>query len=134
MRGFAQFTMASLCIGLVGAGLFMSLDSVEHGVVLEAPGTPGRLITDTATATAFFEMNGSEMELTMLFSDQDDPSSVFRTRVVLAEGQSHSILVADADADDGAEGKRFVFIRKDDTVSMSLMPASTRTATYIPGE
>lgn len=131
MRSIIQFGVAATCIGLVGAGLFLSLNKTGKGLILERPGTPGRLIAETSTATAFFEMKGGQMELTMLFSDDDDPESVFRTRVTLAQGQSHSIVVGDSD--DGASLQRFVFKRKGDTVAMSLVPASG-TTTYVAGE
>ena len=35
MRGIIQFGMAAICIGLVGAGLFMSLENVDKGVLLD---------------------------------------------------------------------------------------------------
>ena len=128
MRGIIQFGMAAICIGLVGAGLFMSLENVDKGVLLDKPGTPGRLVADSSIATAFFEIDGEAMELTMLFSDQDEPDSVFRTRVTLANGQSHSIVVSEAE--DGSDAQRFVFHRDGDTVKMSIAPAEARTAVY----
>ena len=129
MRSIIQFAMATLCVGLVGAGLFLSLDNINRNVVLDAPGTPGRLVANSSSATAFFEMKGERLELTMLFSDEDDPDSVFRTRVFLAEGQSHSIVVGEEE--DGSDGQRFFFHRTGDKVTMSLAPASARTATFV---
>ncbi len=132
MRGIIQFGMAAICIGLVGAGLFMSLETVDKGVLLDKPGTPGRLVADTSVATAFFEIEGDDMELTMLFSDEDEPESVFRTRVTLANGQSHSIVVSETE--DGTDGQRFVFHREGNTLKMSIASAAARTAGYTPGE
>ena len=132
MRGFIQFCMATVCIGLVGGGLFMSLAPGDEGVVLDRPGTPGRLVASTSMATAFFELEGEEMELTMLISEEDDPESVFRTRVVLMNGQSHSIVVSDAE--DGSDSQRFTFLRKGDTVTMSLAPVAAMTASYTPDQ
>ena len=131
MRHVIQFFTAAICIGLVGAGLFMSLGNVSQGVVLDRPGAPGRLVADSSVATAFFEMNGEELELTMLFSDQDEPDSVFRTRVTLSNGQSHAIVVDDSE--DGSEAQRFIFHRDGDKVTMSLAPVTTTTASYTPG-
>ena len=132
MRHVIQFFTAAVCIGLVGAGLFMSLGATSMGVVLDRPGAPGRLVADSSVATAFFEMHGEQLELTMLFSDQDEPDSVFRTRVTLTNGQSHSIVVDDSE--DGSEAQRFIFQRDGDKVTMSLAPAATTaTASYTPG-
>ena len=66
------------------------------------------------------------MELTMLFSEEDEPDSVFRTRVTLANGQSHSIVVAESE--DGTGAQRFIFQRTGDKVTMSLAPVTTTTA------
>ena len=132
MRSIIQFCMSAVCIGLVGAGLYMSLDSTGHGVVLDKPGSPGRLVADSSTATAFFELEGDDLVLTMLFSDEDEPDSVFRTRVTLAKGQSHSIVVADSEEE--AAPQRFVFHRSGDTVKMSLDAATAMTASYTPNQ
>ncbi len=128
MRSLVQFGVSIMCIGLVGLGLYMSLAPVGQDIVLDRPGTPGRLVADTSTATAFFEMNGEQMELTMLFSDPGEPDSVFRTRVVLANGQSHSIVVANSE--DGSDAQRFVFLRNGTTVTMSLDDSTPRTASF----
>ena len=125
-RGIIQFLMAVTCIGLVGAGLYMSLEHSARDIVLAKPGSPGRLVANGSSATAFFEMDGDRMELTMLFSDEDDPSSVFRTRVVLTNGQSHSIVVADGE--DGSGDQRFIFHRKGDKVAMSVGKDDALTA------
>lgn len=132
MRGLIQFCMATVCIGLIGGGLFMSLAPGDEGVVLDRPGTPGRLVASASVATAFFELEGEEMELTMLISEEDDPESVFRTRVVLMNGQSHSIVVTDAE--DGSDAQRFTFLRTGDTVTMSLEAATAMTASYTPDQ
>jgi hypothetical protein len=125
--------MAAMCIGLVGTGLFMSLAPGEAGLVLDKPGTPGRLVADSSIATAFFELEGEQMELTMLFSDEEEPDSVFRTRVTLMNGQSHSIVVADSE--DGSDAQRFTFLRTGDSLTMSLAPATaTMTASYTPNQ
>lgn len=131
MRSFIQFCVAVVCIGLVGSGLYISLHRPGAQIVLESPGTPGRLVAAKSTATAFFEFEGEQMELTMLFSEEDDPQSVFRTRVVLANGQSHSIVVTGED--DGADSQRFIFRRNGDKVAMSLEPVSA-AALFVAGE
>lgn len=131
MRSIIQFCMAAMCIALVGGGLYMSMDSMDDGVVLDSAGTPGRLISGASTATAFFELDGDRLELTMLFSNEDDPANVFRTRVVLANGQSHSIVVA---GDDDDNPQRFVFQRDGETVTMSLAPAASAKTTFVAGE
>ena len=130
MRGIIQFCVSAVCIGLVGAGLYMSWHSAEQGVLLTAPGKPGRLVATNSAATAFFDLNGDQMELTMLFSDEDDPQSVFRTRVTLVNGQSHSIVVPDGD--DGTNNQRFTFRRNGDSVRMSLESGLDATM-YVSG-
>lgn len=131
MRSIIQFCVVAACIGLVGAGLYMSLHRSGAQIVLEAPGTPGRLVAAKSTATAFFELEGEQMELTMLFSEEDDPQSVFRTRVVLVNGQSHSIVVTGDD--DESDSQRFIFRRKGDKVAMSLEPA-TASSMFVAGD
>ena len=84
-----------ICTALVAVGLFMSLGSTGEGVVLDRPGTPARLSSNGTSATAFFEIDGNMLELTMLFSEPEDPGSIFRTRVRLMEGQSHTIVVGE---------------------------------------
>ena len=131
MRHVIQFFTAAVCIGLVGAGLFMSIDATTNGIVLDRPGAPGRLVADSSVATAYFEKDGENLELTMLFSDEDEPESVFRTRVSLSNGQSHAIVVDDSE--DGSEAQRFIFLREGDKVTMTLEPVSTTaTASYTP--
>lgn len=128
MRAFIQFCTAAICIGLVGGGLFMSLHVPEEGVVIDAPSTPGRLISGGSEAIAFYEMNDASMELTVLFSEKDDPESVFRTRVSLTPGQSHSIVVSEAD--DGSGAQRFTFHRDGDIIRMSRKDLPARTASF----
>ncbi len=84
-----------VCTALVAVGLFMSLGTNGEGIVLDRPGSPARLASDGTSATAFFEIDGNMLELTMLFSEPDDPASIFRTRVRLSDGQSHSIVVGE---------------------------------------
>lgn len=128
MRGFIQFCTAAICMGLVGGGLFMSLHVPEEGVTISTPDTPGRLSAGGSEAIAFYEMSDSSMELTVLFSEQDDPESVFRTRVSLMPGQSHSIVVSEAD--DGSGAQRFTFKRDGDAVRMSRMDLPARAASF----
>ena len=75
----------------------MSLGTNGEGIVLDRPGAPARLSSDDTSATAFFEIDGNMLELTMLFSEPDDPASIFRTRVrqmlaVLRTGRSRKHL------------------------------------------
>lgn len=111
-----------ICTGLVAVGLFMSLGTNGEGIVLDRPGAPARLSSDDTSATAFFEIDGNMLELTMLFSEPDDPASIFRTRVRLADGQTHAIVVGDPG--DSAGPQRYTFRRNGYTVEMQRAPTA----------
>lgn len=125
-RNIIQTGLAVICVAMVAAGLFLTSSGAGTGVVLDRPGMPARLVSDDVTATAFFEMIGDDLELTMLFSEPDDAQGVFRSRVRLIDGQRHTIVVGEAQ-----EGglKRFVFRRVGYTVEMRLDATSTLAAT-----
>lgn len=125
LRGLLQTGVASLCVAMVGLGLVLTSQPVGDGVLLDRPGMPARLVSEDVTATAFFEMVGDELELTMLFSEPDDAQGVFRSRVRLMDGQRHTIVLGE-DEEGGA--KRFVFRRVGYTVEMRLDPATTLSA------
>lgn len=97
-----------------------------EGVLLDRPGSPGRLAGDGTSATAFFEFDGDALELTMLFTEPEDPNNVFRTRVRLMDGQSHSIVVGEAE--DGVGAHRYTFRRVGYTIEMRLAPAAPLAA------
>ncbi|MEM7191084.1 MAG: hypothetical protein AAF439_15845 [Pseudomonadota bacterium] len=126
MRGLIQFGVTIICLGMVGAGLFLSLGPAGTGVVLDRPGAPGRLMAGNTSATAFFELTGDDLELTMLFTEPADPDNVFRTRVRLKDGQSHSIVVGEED--DGSDAQRYTFRRVGYTIEMRLAPAAPLAA------
>ena len=128
MRTLVQFGISLICVALIGAGLFMSMGPSGKGLVLERPGDPGRLAAADTSATAFFELNGDTLELTMLFTEPADPDSVFRTRVRLMDGQSHSIVVGEAD--EGLGAQRYTFRRIGYTVEMRAAPAAPLTASF----
>ena len=100
----------------------MSLGTNGEGIVLDRPGSPARLASDDTSATAFFEIDGNMLELTMLFSEPDDPASIFRTRVRLAEGQTHSIVVGEPGDSSGPQ--RYTFRRNGYTVEMQRAPSA----------
>lgn len=128
MRGLIQFAVTFVCLGMVGVGLFMSLGPAGEGVILDRPGSPGRIASSSTSATAFFELDGDALELTMLFTEPLEPDSVFRTRVRLMDGQSHSIVVGEED--DGADAQRYTFRRVGYTVEMRLTPAAPLAASF----
>lgn len=126
MRKLVQFGVSMVCFALIGAGLYLSVGPASEGVLLERPGSPARLSTDATSATAFFELDGDALELTMLFTEQAESDDVFKTRVRLMDGQSHSIVVGDSDA--GAGLHRYTFRRVGYTVEMRLAPAAPLAA------
>ena len=69
------------------------------------------------------------VELTMLFSDADEPTSVLRSRVRLSEGQSHSVIVGEHEDPGGPH--RYTFRRIGYTVEMRLAPVQTINASFI---
>ncbi len=111
-----------VCTALVAVGLFMSLGTNGEGIVLDRPGSPARLASDGPSATAFFEIDGNMLELTMLFSEPDDPASIFRTPVRLSDGQSHSIVVGEPSGSAGPQ--RYTFRRNGYTVEMQRAPTA----------
>ena len=125
LRNLVQTGLAALCVLMVVAGLLLTSQSAGEGVVLDRPGMPERLVEDEITATAFFEKAGSELELTMLFSEPDEAGSVFRSRVRLIDGQRHTIVLG-REEEDGPT--RFVFQRVGSTVEMRVEPTSTLAA------
>lgn len=125
LRSLLQSGLVGACVVMVAAGLFLTSQSAGHGVVLDRPGMPARLVGEDVTATAFFEMVGDEVELTMLFSEPDDDQGVFRSRVRLMDGQRHTIVLGD---DVDVAPTRFVFRRVGYTVEMRLDPTSTLSA------
>lgn len=127
LRNVLQTAIAALCVVMIAAGLYLTSQPAGEGVVLDRPGTPKRLVSDDVTATAFYEMAGDEIELTMLFSEAGDSQGVFRSRVNLIDGQRHTIVLGGDDDDEG-EAKRFVFRRVGYTVEMRLDPTATLSA------
>lgn len=109
----------------------MSLGSTGEGVILDRPGSPARLASNSTSATAFFEIDGHMLELTMLFSEPDDPGSIFRTRVRLTDGQSHTIVVGEPSDDSGPQ--RYTFRRNGYTVEMRRAPVATLNASFTTG-
>ena len=109
----------------------MSLGTQGEGVILNRPGSPARLSSDSTSATAFFEIDGNMLELTMLFSEPDDPNSIFRTRVRLMDGQSHTIVVGEPGDDAGPQ--RYTFRRSGYTVEMQRAPVATLNASFTTG-
>ena len=128
MRSLISFGVTVICLAMVGAGLFMTFDSADETVVLRDPGTPGRLVSGDSSATAFFEIDGAALELTMLFTEPEDSESVFRTRIRLMDGQSHSVIIGEPEDDNGAQ--RFTFVRAGDTIEMLTEPAEPMTASF----
>ena len=124
LRNVVQTGLALLCVLMVAGGLLLTSQPAGDGVVLDRPGMPARLVSDEITATAFFEMAGDKLELTMLFSEEEE-GGVFRSRVRLVDGQRHTIVLGHGD-EDGA--KRFVFRRVGYTIEMRLDHTPTLTA------
>ncbi|MFK7942119.1 MAG: hypothetical protein AB8B85_04270 [Paracoccaceae bacterium] len=129
LRGIAQLALAFGCVFLVVLGLYYSLGPAGERVLLERPGSAARLGSDSSTATAFFEVDGDMVELTMLFSEAEDPTSVLRTRVRLSDGQSHSVIVGERE--DAGGPHRYTFRRIGYTVEMRLAPVQTINASFI---
>lgn len=125
VRSIAQTGITIFCAGLIVIGLIFSLGPAGAGAILDQPGKPVRLISSNTSATAFFELNGDRLDLTVLFSELDDPSSIFRTRVSLVDGQSHTIVVGEP----GHKNvRRFTSRRVGYTIETRLSPTATLTA------
>ncbi len=83
MRSFIQFCVAAVCIGLVGSGLYMSLNRIGEGVVLASPGTPGRLVAETSSATAFFEHAAEQGKKISFLTNGSTPEEMKPSPVIL---------------------------------------------------
>lgn len=129
LRNIVQLSLAIVCILMVIMGLYLSLGPAGERVLLERPGSAARLGSEASSATAFFEVDGDMVELTMLFSDIDEPTSVLRSRVRLSEGQSHSVIVGEHEDPGGPH--RYTFRRIGYTVEMRLAPVQTINASFI---
>ena len=129
VRSIAQIGVTMVSLGLIVAGLYLSVGPAGESVLLERPGAAARLGSDSSSATAFFELDGDMVELTMLFSEPDDPDSVFKTRVRLMDGQSHSVVVGEPDDANGSH--RYTFRRVGYTVEMRLAPVQTLNASFV---
>ncbi len=128
LRKLLSFGVATVCLGLVGSGLVFSSNSTGEGIVLNKPGEPGRIQNDVTSATAFFEFDGNIMELTMLYTEPNDPNSISRRRVRLTDGQSHTVVVGGS----GDEGvTRFLFRRVGYSVEMRQAQSATLQASLI---
>lgn len=129
VRNIAQFGVTCVSLLLVLVGLYLSLGPTGESVVLDKPGAVARLGSVSTISTAFFEVDGDMVEVTMLFSETDDPNSVFRSRVRLRDGQSHSVITGDTE--DAGGSHRFTFRRVGYTVEMRLTPVQTVNASFI---
>lgn len=129
MRSIVQFFVTCLSIGMVLVGLYLSLGPTSQSVVLESPGAAARLGSNATSATAFFEVDGDMVEVTMLFSEAEDPTSVLRTRVRLRDGQSHSVIVGESEDPGGPH--RYTFRRLGYTVEMRLTAVKTINSSSI---
>ncbi len=129
VRSIAQVGVTLVSLALVTAGLYLSMGPAGESVLLDRPGAAARLGSSTTSATAFFELDGDMVELTMLFSEPDDPDSVFKTRVRLMDGQSHSVVIGEPDDDGGSH--RYTFRRVGYTVEMRLAPVRTLNASFV---
>ena len=128
VRSLAQIGVTAVSLGLVVAGLFFSMGPSGKGVVLERPGTAARLGSEATSATAFFEIDGDMVELTMLFSEPNEPGSVFKPRVRLMDGQTHSVVGGEPDL---GGSHRYTFRRVGYTVEMRLSPIKTLNASFV---
>lgn len=98
-------------------------------MLIDRPGAAARLATSTTTATAFFEVDGDMVELTMLFTEPNEPSGVFRTRVRLMDGQTHSVVMGEPGDPGGPH--RYTFRRVGYTVEMHLAPVKLIDASVL---
>lgn len=108
----------------------MTLEPSGSGVMLTAPGKPGKISGGNSSATAFFEIKGKELELTMLFTEDDDGDSVFRTRIRLSDGQSHSVVVGEPEGKD--KTRKYTFVRVGQTIRMKVGAAESMNASFNP--
>ncbi len=128
LRKLLSFGVSVICLGLIGSGMVFSSSNGGEGIILSKPGEPGRLQNEVTSATAFFEFDGNMMELTMLYTDPQDPNSVSRRSVRLTDGQSHTIVVGG----DGESGvTRFLFRRVGYSVEMRQAQSATLQASLI---
>ncbi len=122
LRSILHLGVAMVCFGLVATGLLLSAGDESEGIVLNKPGEPGRLRNDVTSATAFFEVNGDLLELTMLFTEPNDPDSISRRSIRLTDGQTHTLVIGGS----GEHGVSRFFFRR---VGYAVEMRQTKTAT-----
>lgn len=122
MRSVIGVMLSILSTGLILVGLWLSLPAVHESKLIDRPGIPVRLSGEIAQAVAYFEPVADELELVMIVSEAAaDGGPLFKTRVRLSEGQSHTLAVGGETAQQVPE--QFTFVRIGQTVRMSVVPA-----------
>ena len=124
MRSVIGALMVVMSTGLILTGLYLSLPSAKDITVIDRPGIPVRMTGEIAQAVAYFESSEDDLELTMIFSDAaTHGETMFKTRVLLADGQVHTLAVGGGGSVRVPE--RFTFTRVGQTVRMTVQPPVT---------
>ena len=81
--------------------IFAGAAHAAEKVVLNSPSDTVRMYTESAEVFAFFRSSNRGYDVTVLFTEAE--GATWRTRVSLADGQRHAILIG---GDEEAEGVR----------------------------
>ncbi len=130
MRSVIRYLVSIAAVAFIGIGMYFSWSYAPQQIELRHPGAPAKIIANRATATAFFEKHVDGFELVILFSETDDDRNVFKTRVRMVDGQTHSIVVGQGEGGDSDPGERFTFVRNGDVIKMTQGDPRVLGATF----
>lgn len=95
--------------------LIASAAQAEMQAILETDKMTARVQTETAELIAFYTLGDQRMDLTVVLSDTD--GDVLRSRIGLADGQTHAILLG---TDDPLTATRYSFQRVGRMVGITI--------------
>lgn len=107
--------VARIFLALV-VSIFASSAFADMRAVLENEQSTARIQGDAADLIAYYTRRGEVMDLTMLFSDDD--GEVLRSRIVLSDGQTHTILLG---TDETLRATRYTFQRVGKMVGIKVI-------------
>ena len=128
MRSIMGALLSVLSTGMIVVGLYLSLPDAPGYQVLEQPNHPARISGKLAQTVAYFQYAPDGLELVMIVSQVDEGETpMFKTRVRLADGQTHTLAIGGEMA--GAIPEQFSFLRVGNTIRMSVTdPAQVMSA------
>lgn len=115
VRAVTLAAMAALSVSMLwGADARAGEDSAI--AVLDRPGEPQLVVAGTSRVVARYDAQPGGFELTLMMSARSLGADVVRSRVRLADGQQHRIILRGEDR--AREGDSFTFTRRGDRIDI----------------